>query len=40
MSINNFAEAPIWDVSNYGAVADYSKLIPAVIEEIKARKNL
>ena len=40
MSINNFAEAPIWDVSNYGAVADYSKLIPAIIAEIKARKGL
>ena len=39
MSINNFAEAPIWDVSSYGAVADYSKLIPALIAEIKARKG-
>lgn len=39
MSINNFAEAPIWDVSHYGAVADYTKLIPAVIEELKARKG-
>lgn len=40
MSINNFSEAPIWDVSHYGAVADYSKLIPAIIAEIKARKGL
>ena len=38
MSINNFSGAPIWDVSHYGAVADYSKLIPAIIAEIKARK--
>ena len=40
MSINNFREAPIWDVSHYGAVADYSKLIPAVIAEIRRRKGL
>lgn len=39
MSINSFAGAPIWDVSHYGAVSDYSKLIPAIIAEIKARKG-
>ena len=38
MSIDHFAGAPIWDVSNYGAVADYSRLIPAIIAEIKRRK--
>lgn len=38
MSINNFGSAPIWDVSHYGAVVDYSTLIPAVIEKIKERK--
>lgn len=38
MSIDHFAGAPIWDISNYGAVADYSKLIPAVIAEIKRRQ--
>lgn len=40
MSINNFADAPIWDVSHYGAVADYTKLVPAIIAEIKARKGM
>lgn len=39
MSINNFSEAPIWDVSNYGAVSDYSKLIPAIIAEIRTRRK-
>lgn len=39
MSVNNFGSAPIWDVSHYGAVADYTKLIPAVIAKIKARKG-
>ena len=40
MSINHVASAPIWDVSHYGAKMDYSKLIPALIAEIKARKGL
>lgn len=39
MSINSFAKAPIWDVSHYGAVADYTKLVPAIIAEIRARKG-
>ncbi len=39
MSINHVDGAPIWDVSHYGAAADYSKLIPAVISEIKARRE-
>lgn len=38
MSINHTAGAPIYDVSHYGAVADYRKIIPALIEEIKVRK--
>ena len=38
MSINHTASAPIYDVSHYGAVVDYRKVIPALIEEIKARK--
>lgn len=38
ISINHTTGAPIYDVSHFGAVADFSKLIPAVIEEIKARK--
>ena len=40
MSINHTAGAPIYDVSHYGAVMDYRKVIPAVIAEIKRRKNL
>ena len=39
MSINHTAGAPIWDVSHYGAVADYTKLVPALIAEIKRRKS-
>lgn len=38
MSINHTNSAPIYDVSHYGAVIDYRKLIPALITEIKARK--
>lgn len=38
MSINHTASAPIYDVSHYGAVVDYRKLIPAVIDEIGRRK--
>ncbi len=38
MSINHTASAPIYDVSHYGAVIDYRKVIPALIAEIKARK--
>ena len=38
MSINHTASAPIYDVSHYGAVIDYRKLIPAVTDEIERRK--
>lgn len=38
MSVNHTADAPIYDVSHFGAVSDYRKLIPAVINEIKRRK--
>ena len=38
MSINHTASAPIYDVSHYGAIIDYRKLIPAVIDEIERRK--
>lgn len=40
MSINHTPGAPIYDVSHYGAVMDYRKLIPAVIAEIKKRKGI
>ncbi len=39
MSINHTASAPIYDVSHYGAVIDYRKLIPEIIAEIKRRKG-
>ena len=38
MSINHTASAPIYDVSHYGAVMDYRRVIPALIAEIKARQ--
>lgn len=38
ISINHTSGAPIYDVSNYGAVTDYAKLVPAIIAEIKARR--
>lgn len=40
ISINKDKLAAIFDVSHYGAVADYRQLIPALIAEIKARKQL
>lgn len=38
ISINHTKGAPIFDVSHYGAVADYRTVVPALIEEIKKRK--
>lgn len=39
VAVNQSEDAPIYDIAHYGAVADYKKLIPALIEEIKARKQ-
>lgn len=39
VSVNKNASADIFDISTYGAVADYKELIPAVIAEIKKRKS-
>lgn len=39
VTINRDPAAPIYDVTNYGLVAEYEELIPALIAEIKARKN-
>ena len=36
--VNTTPDAPIFDYAHYGIVADYRKFIPALIEEIKARK--
>jgi electron transfer flavoprotein alpha subunit len=38
-SVNQSGDAPIFDVSHFGAVSDYRKLIPALISEIKDRKS-
>jgi electron transfer flavoprotein alpha subunit len=38
ISINHTKGAPIFDISHYGAVADYKTVIPALIEEIEKRK--
>lgn len=40
MSVNHTSSAPIYDVSHYGAVVDYRKLLPALIDEIKRRKGI
>lgn len=39
VSVNHTPGVPVFDVSHYGMVADYRTLIPAIIEEIKKRKN-
>lgn len=39
ISINHTEGAPIYDVSHYGAVADYKAVLPELIAEIKARKS-
>lgn len=38
ISVNHTAGAPIFDISHYGAVADYRTVIPALIAEIQKRK--
>lgn len=38
ISINHTGSAPIYDISHYGAVADYRTLIPAIITEINNRR--
>lgn len=38
-SINTSPRADIFSVSQYGAICDYRTLLPAIIEEIKARKK-
>ena len=38
-TINTYGGAELFDVSQYGVVADHAAIIPAIIEEIKARKE-
>lgn len=39
VAINQSEDAPIYDIAHIGAVTDYKKLVPALIVEIKARKQ-
>lgn len=36
IAINQDSGAPIFDIAGYGAVADYRKLVPALIKELKS----
>lgn len=37
-TINTYERADMFSLSHYGAVADYTKILPEIIEEIKRRK--
>lgn len=37
-AINTYNKADMWAISHFGAVADYSKIVPAIISEIRKRK--
>lgn len=39
VSINKSDSAPIFDISNFGAVADFKALVPALTAEIKKRRQ-
>ena len=39
VAINQSEDAPIYDIAHIGAVTDFKKLVPALIAEIKARKQ-
>lgn len=39
VAVNQTADAPIYDVCSYGAVADYRKFIPAAIAALKKEKE-
>lgn len=39
VAVNQTPDAPIFDYAHYGIVADYRKFIPALLEELKARKG-
>ncbi len=39
VAINQSEDAPIYDIAHIGAVVDFKKLVPALITEIKARKQ-
>lgn len=39
VAVNQSEDAPIYDIAHIGAVADFKKLVPALIAEIRARKQ-
>jgi electron transfer flavoprotein alpha subunit len=37
--VNQSADAPIFDIAHYGVVADYRRFLPALLSELKARRE-
>lgn len=40
LTVNTYDRAGLFSISHYGAIADYQQLLPAVIAEIKRRKQI